>query len=59
MSEKFWLWAAAAGFAAVILVAVLYTLAIARDCEKRGGEMARTFSLTGWSCVQPLRDSPR
>jgi hypothetical protein len=55
MGEKFWLWAAAAGFAGLILIAVIYTLAITRDCERRGGEMVRSFSLSGWSCVQPLR----
>jgi hypothetical protein len=55
VSEKFWLWAAAAGFAGVILIAVLYALAITRDCERRGGEMVRSFGLSGWACVQPIQ----
>jgi len=61
MSDKFWLWLAAVVFGAVMLLALLYALAITRDCERQGGVMVRSFSASGWSCVQfPIRrDAPR
>lgn len=61
MSDRFWLWTATAAFAAVILGAVVYAVAVARDCERQGGTMVRSFSASGWSCVQvPARaDAPR
>ncbi len=61
MSDRFWLWMAAAAFAAVILGALVYAVAATRDCDRRGGTMARSFSAWGWSCVQlPERaDAPR
>lgn len=61
MSDRFWLWTAAAAFAAVILGALVYAVAVTRDCERRGGTMVRSFSAWGWSCVQlPVRpDAPR
>jgi hypothetical protein len=51
MGERFWLWAAGAAFAAAILVAFVYALALVRECERDGGTMVRSFSASGWSCV--------
>jgi hypothetical protein len=61
MSEKFWLWATAVAFAALILGVLVYTVVVTRDCERRGGAMVRTLTVSGWSCVQfPIRrDAPR
>lgn len=61
MSDRFWLWTATAAFAAVILGAVVYAVAVARDCERQGGTMVRSFSASGWSCVQvpASADAPR
>ncbi len=61
MSVKFWLWATAFAFAALILGVLLYARSITVDCEAHGGTMVRTLTLAGWSCVQlPLqRDAPR
>lgn len=59
MGEKFWLWTAAAVFAAVILGTLVYTVAITRDCERQGGTVVKSFSASGWSCVHfPLRGAP-
>lgn len=55
MGEKFWLWVAAAAFAGVILVAFFYALGRVRECEREGGVMVRSFSLSGWSCVHPMQ----
>jgi len=51
MSDRFWLWTAAAAFAMVILGALLYAVVVTRDCERQGGMMVRSFSAWGWSCV--------
>lgn len=61
MSDRFWLWTATAVFAAVILGSVVHAVAVARDCERQGGTMVRSFSAWGWSCVQSTApaDSPR
>ena len=61
MSEKFWLWATAVAFAALILGVMAYAIAITRDCEQAGGTMVRTLTTSGWSCVHfPMRrDAPR
>ena len=61
MSDRFWLWTATAAFAAVILGAVVYAVAVARDCERQGGTMVRSFSASGWSCVPvpASADAPR
>ncbi|HWI83009.1 hypothetical protein [Ramlibacter sp.] len=54
MSERFWLWAAAGGFAAVILAVAAYAMVVSRQCERQGGVMVRSFAASGWTCVQPL-----
>lgn len=61
MSEKFWLWASAIAFAALIVGVLVYARSITIACEERGGTMVRTLTVSGWSCVQfPLRrDAPR
>ncbi|NKE65498.1 hypothetical protein RAMLITH_06655 [Ramlibacter sp. RBP-2] len=52
MSDRFWLWTATAVFTAVILGALAHAVAVARDCERQGGTMVRSFSAWGWSCVR-------
>lgn len=61
MSDRFWLWTATAAFAAVMLGALVYAVAVKRDCERQGGTMMRSFSASGWSCVQVSGrgDAPR
>lgn len=61
MSDKFWLWATAIAFAALMLGVMFYARARTADCEARGGTMVRTLTLSGWSCVQvPVRaEAPR
>jgi hypothetical protein len=60
MSDKFWLWATAIAFAALMAGVLWYARSISIACEERGGTMVRTLTLSGWSCVQfPLRrDTP-
>jgi hypothetical protein len=58
MRERFWLWVAGAAFAAAILVALGYALTLARDCERAGGVMVRSFSMSGWSCVSGPQLAP-
>lgn len=61
MSDRFWLWTATAAFAAVILGSLVYAVTVARECERQGGTMVRSFSAWGWSCVpaQPPGPAPR
>lgn len=53
MSDRFWLWTAAAVFTAVILGALAYAVTVTRECERQGGTVVRSFAASGWSCVQP------
>lgn len=52
MSDRFWLWTAAAAFAVVILGSLVYAVVVTRECERQGGTMVRSFSAWGWSCVR-------
>lgn len=58
MGEKFWLWAAGAAFAGVMIAAFVYALVMVRDCERQGGVMVRSFSASGWSCVTGPQAAP-
>jgi hypothetical protein len=58
MRDRFWLWVAGAAFAATILVALGYALVVAHDCERVGGVMVRSFSASGWSCVDGPQQPP-
>jgi hypothetical protein len=58
MGDRFWLWVAGAAFAAAILVALVYALAVTRECERDGGVMVRSFSPSGWSCVAGPQQPP-
>jgi hypothetical protein len=61
MGERFWLWAAGAAFALLMLIALVYALGRVRECEQQGGTMVRSFSASGWSCVTGPQqaDAPR
>jgi hypothetical protein len=61
MSVKFWLWATAIAFAALIVGVGFHARTTAAECEAHGGTMTRTQTLSGWSCVQfpPTRSATR